>query len=119
MSFVIASPEALPATAGDLVGIGSAVREAHAAAALPTTLVMPAGADEVSAGIAALFGAHARSHQGLGAKAAAFHDRFVRALTDGGGSYAAAEAANASPEPAGPAQCCWATAAAAVTAVPP
>jgi hypothetical protein len=33
----------------------------------------------------------------LGAEAAAFHDQFVQALNAGAGSYASAEAANASP----------------------
>src|SRR5258708_27027739 len=47
--------------------------------------------------VAALFGAHAQSYQALSAQATAFHDQFVQALTSGAGSYAAAEAANASP----------------------
>lgn len=48
----------------------------------------------MSAQIAALFGAHARSYQALSAQAAAFHDQFVRSLIAGGGSYARTEAAN-------------------------
>lgn len=59
--------------------------------------MIAAGADEVSAGIAALFGAHARAYQALSAQAAAFHAQFVQALNAGAGSYAAAEGANASP----------------------
>jgi triacylglycerol lipase len=55
-----------------------------------TTGVLAAAEDEVSAGIAALFSGHAREYQALGAQAAAFHDRFVRALTAGAGSYAGA-----------------------------
>jgi len=51
----------------------------------------------VSAAIAALFGAHGQAYQALSAQGAAFHDQFVQALTAGAGSYAAAEAANASP----------------------
>ena len=65
MSFVIAAPEALLAAAGDLTGIGSAINEANLAAALPTTEVLAAGADQVSASIAALFGAHAVNYQAL------------------------------------------------------
>lgn len=65
MSFVIAAPEALVAVASDLAGIGSALAEANAAALAPTTALLAAGADEVSAAIAALFGAHGRSG-GLG-----------------------------------------------------
>ncbi|AIH71701.1 hypothetical protein IU18_13695 [Mycobacterium tuberculosis] len=50
MSFVIAAPEALVAVASDLAGIGSALAEANAAALAPTTALLAAGADEVSAG---------------------------------------------------------------------
>lgn len=59
--------------------------------------MLAAAADEVSATVAALFGAHAQSYQSVGAQAAAFHDQFVQALTAGGGAYAATEAASASP----------------------
>ena len=97
MSFVIAAPEMMTAAATDLVSIGSTVSAANAAAAATTTEVLAAGADEVSAAIAALFGAQGQAYQALGAQAAAFHDEFVQALTAGVGSYAAAEVANASP----------------------
>ncbi|MEK1275554.1 PE family protein [Mycobacterium ulcerans] len=59
--------------------------------------VMAAGADEVSALIAGLFDAHAQAYQALSAQALVFHDQFVQMLNAGAGSYAAAEAANASP----------------------
>jgi PE family len=55
MSFVIAVPEALAAVANDVANIGSALGTAHAAAAAPTTGVLAAGADEVSAAVAGLF----------------------------------------------------------------
>ncbi|NLP94405.1 PE family protein, partial [Mycobacterium tuberculosis] len=96
MSFVIAAPEALVAVASDLAGIGSALAEANAAALAPTTALLAAGADEVSAAIAALFGAHGQAYQTVSAQASAFHAQFVQALTGGGGAYAAAEAANVS-----------------------
>lgn len=95
MSFVIASPEALLAAATDLAAIRSTIRAANAAAAVPTTGALAPAADEVSAGIAALFGAQAQSYQAVSAQAAAFHDRFVQLLNAGGGSYASAEIANA------------------------
>lgn len=53
MSYLIASPDALAAAAKDLNGIGSALSEAHAAAFAPTTQVLAAAQDEVSAAIAA------------------------------------------------------------------
>lgn len=59
MSFLIASPEALAATATYLTGIGSAISAANAVAAAPTTEILAAGTDEVSTAISALFGAHA------------------------------------------------------------
>ncbi|CAM4294120.1 PE family protein [Mycobacterium basiliense] len=97
MSYVVAAPHVLAATAGDLAAIGSTMQSANAAAAVPTAAVLPAGGDNVSMLIAALFGAHAQAYQALSARAELFHDRFVQALQAGAGSYANAEAANASP----------------------
>jgi hypothetical protein len=97
MSFVTAAPEAFTVAAGDLASIGSTINAANTAAAAQTTSVEAAAADEVSAQIAALFGAHGQRYQALSAQAAAFHDQFVQALTAGAQSYASAEAANASP----------------------
>jgi PE family protein len=48
----------------------------------------PQAADEVSAAIAAQFGAYGREYQSLAAQAAAFHEQFVQALSSGAGSYA-------------------------------
>ncbi|MCV7074461.1 PE family protein, partial [Mycobacterium szulgai] len=97
MSFVFATPESVAAAAGDLANIGSALRVANAAAAAPTTDLLAAGADEVSVAIAALFGSHAQDYQALSRQVTVFHDQFVQTLTTGAGSYAAAEAVNASP----------------------
>jgi PE family len=103
MSHVIAAPEMMTAAARDLSNIGSALTAAKAAAAAPTTGVLAAAADEVSAAIAALFSAHGQGFQALGAQAAAFHEKFVQALTATAGSYAGAEAANVSALMANPA----------------
>ena len=97
MPFVIAQPDLMAAAATNLANIGSAITEANAAAAGQTTAVLAAGADEVSAAIAAVFGAHAQGYQALGAQATAFHQQFVQALSAGAGAYAASEAASASP----------------------
>ncbi|EFD13451.1 PE-PGRS family protein [Mycobacterium tuberculosis T46] len=94
---MVTIPEALAAVATDLAGIGSTIGTANAAAAVPTTTVLAAAADEVSAAMAALFSGHAQAYQALSAQAALFHEQFVRALTAGAGSYAAAEAASAAP----------------------
>jgi hypothetical protein len=97
MSYVIAAPEIMTSAATDLSNIGSTLSAAHSAAAAQTTGVLAAGADEVSAAIAALFSVHGQSFQALSAQAAAFHSQFVQSLSGAGSSYALAEAANASP----------------------
>jgi PE family len=83
--------------ATDLAGIGSTISAANAAAASQTATVAAAGADEISAAIAAAFGTYAQGYQTVSAQVAAFHDQFARALATGGNAYVLAEAANASP----------------------
>lgn len=95
MSFVTTQPELLRAASGDLASIGSAVNAGNAAAAAPTTGLVPAAADEVSALTAAQFVAHARMYQALSTQAAAMHQQFVATMAASAGSYAATEAANA------------------------
>jgi PE family protein len=95
MSFVTTQPELLTAAAGNLGGIGAAMTAGNAAAAGPTTGVVPAAADEVSALAAAQFAAHAEMYQAVSAQAAAIHEMFVNTLGISAGSYAATEAANA------------------------
>ncbi|WRO43731.1 PE family protein PE33 [Mycobacterium canetti] len=62
-----------------LVGLGSTLGAATAAAAAQTTGIVAAAHDEVSAAIAALFSAHGQAYQAASAQAAAFHTRFIRA----------------------------------------
>jgi PE family len=95
MSFVTTQPEALTTAAGTLQGLGSAMAAQNAAAAAPTTGVVPAAADEVSALTAAQFAAHASLYQAVSAQATAIHELFVATLGTSAGSYAATEAANA------------------------
>ena len=97
MSYVVAAPEFVVAAAHDLATIGSNLSMANAAALFPTSGVMAAGADEISATIAALFGAHAQAYQALSAQAALFHQQFVQLMSGGAAEYAVTEAANASP----------------------
>jgi PE family len=94
MSFVTTQPEMLAAAASQLQGIGSAMVAQNAAAAAPTTGVVPAAADEVSALTAAQFAAHAGMYQSVSAQAAAVHELFVSVLGASAGSYATTEAAN-------------------------
>jgi PE family len=57
----------------------------------PTVAVIPAGADEVSAGIARVFSQHAQGYQALAAQAAAFHDQFAQNLATSAFSYTSVE----------------------------
>jgi hypothetical protein len=92
MSYVIAAPEMMTSAASDLAAIGSNVNAAHMVAAARTTSVIPAAADEVSAGVAHLFSSYAQDFHGLAAKAAAFGDQFTTNLKAGAFSYSELEA---------------------------
>ena len=95
MSFVTTQPEALSSAATALGGIGSSFSAQNAAAAAPTTGVVPAAADEVSALTAAQFAAHAQLYQTVSAHAAAVQEFMASVLGASSASYAATEAANA------------------------
>ena len=95
MSYVLATPESLATAAKDLAGIGSAVNAANAAAAGSTTSLLAAGADEVSARIAAFFGAYGLQYRALTAQSAQWHERFVLALAANANEYLTTEIANA------------------------
>lgn len=95
MWFVTAQPDELTAAADNLQGIGSGLTIQNAVAAAPTTGVVAAAADEVSALTAAQFATHAQMYQVISAQAAAIHAMFVSTLGAGAGCYAATEAANA------------------------
>ncbi|MDP7724995.1 PE family protein [Mycobacterium sp. TY814] len=97
MSFLTIMPEYLASAANDLAGIGSSIGAAGSSAAAATTSVLPAGADEISAAISALFGAHGQAFQTLNAQAARFHEQFVQTMRSAGAAFAGAEAANVSP----------------------
>jgi hypothetical protein len=95
MSFMTTQPEAMAAAAASLGAIGSALGAQNAAAATPTTGVIPAAADEVSALTAAQFAAHATMYQAVSAQAAEIHEQFVQTLATSGVSYLTAEITNA------------------------
>ncbi len=95
MSDVTAVPGAISAAATDVAAIGSTVDAAHVTAAATTGSVVPAAADEVSAGIANLFSGFAKEYQALAGQASAFQQQFVQHLHAAAGSYTAAESVNA------------------------
>lgn len=94
MSFVIAVPDAVGDAAASLARLRSTIAAAQAAAAAPTTGLLSAGADEVSAAIAALFSEHGSAYQTFGVQAGTFHTQLVQILDAGAGMYASAEATN-------------------------
>ena len=95
MSFVTTQPEALSAAATSLAGIGTTTSAQNAAVAAPTTGVIAAAADEVSALTATQFAVHAQMYQAVSAQAEAVHQLFVSTLGTSATSYAITEAANA------------------------
>jgi len=87
MAFVQAEFEAISAAAGSLAGIGSGVSAQNAAAAAPTTGVVPAAADPISAMTAMQFVAQATQYQTISAMAQEIHNQFVstiRVISRGG-----------------------------------
>lgn len=95
MSFVSISPEFVTTAAGDLARVGSALSAANTAAAVPTSELLAAAADDVSTQIAVLFGGYARDYQAISARLGAFQEQFVSTLRGGTSAYAAAESFNA------------------------
>ena len=93
---VIAQPEMLAAAAAELQALNTVVWAENAAAAPPTTGVVPAAADLVSMLVAVQFASHAELYQQISAQAAAVRERLATTLGISAGSYAATEAANAS-----------------------
>ncbi|MEM6109306.1 PE family protein [Mycobacterium sp. 050272] len=95
MSFVYVRPAALAGAASQLGAIGASMDAQRAAAAGPTTGVVPAAADEVSAIVAAQFTMQAQMYRSVSAQGGAVHQMLVSALAASAESYAATEAANA------------------------
>lgn len=95
--YVIAVPDLMTTAAADAAGIGSSIGAANLAALAPTSTVVAAAADEVSAAIAQLFSGHALDYQTFSTRVAASYEQFVQALNTASVAYAAAEAANATP----------------------
>lgn len=94
MSFVTTQPQALTYAAGKLHTLGSAMATESAAVAHPTTGVIPAAADEVSALQATIFAAYGTLYQSVNAQAAAIHELFVHTLGASAASYVATESTN-------------------------
>nr|WP_283159888.1 PE family protein [Mycobacterium bohemicum] len=77
--------------------LAATLSAANEATAMPTTAVLPAAGDEVSASIATLFSRYGLAYQELSTQAATFHTQFMQTLTAGAQAYATAEVAGAEP----------------------
>src|SRR5271169_761787 len=95
MTSLITQPQLMATAAANAAEINSAISAAKAAAAGPTTGLVAAAQDEVSAMTATLFGAYGQEYQAILQQASAFHEQFVAALSAAGNAYTEAEAANA------------------------
>ncbi len=84
-------PEELASAAEDVGNIGTALEEANALAALPTSSILPAGADAVSAAITPLFINQSAIYQELAAQGRGFRQRFVQLLGAAGIAYTETE----------------------------
>jgi hypothetical protein len=84
-------PEELASAAQDVGNIGARLEEANAAAALPTSGLLPAGADEVSAAITPLFNNQSAIYEELAAQGKAFRQQFAQLLAEAGTAYTGAE----------------------------
>ncbi len=95
MSLLSIAPDVVSAASGNLENLGSALRNATTSAAGQTIAIPAPAADEVSAAITALLGVHGQEFQAISAKAAVFHDEFVKLLSGGAAQYLNTEVANA------------------------
>ncbi|WP_163645863.1 PE family protein [Mycobacterium conspicuum] len=95
MTLLSIAPDIMAGASRDLEGLSSELRSANAAAATQTTAVAAPAADEVSAAFAALLSSHAEGFHALSAKAAAFHDEFVKLLSGSSAQYMGTEATSA------------------------
>ena len=94
MSFVKTLPESITHAAGQLAGIGVALSAESGAAAIPTTVIAPAGTDPVSALQAAVFATYGNLYQSISQQAATVHQQLVQVLGQNAGAYSTAEATN-------------------------
>jgi hypothetical protein len=95
MDYLVTTPEMLASTADDVQEIGSAIADAKANAAGPTTGLVAAAEDEVSQAIAKLFGGYGQQYHAVLTRATALHNEFTQALAAAGNAYRQAEATNA------------------------
>lgn len=95
MTQLLVDPQIITTVAADIDSIGSTIRAASAAAAAPTSGLLAAAADEVSAAIANLFGAHGQQFQAMVGQVEAYAGRFQQSLAAAANAYVQTENAAA------------------------
>ncbi len=91
MPAVIAVPDLMSTAANELTHLGSTLDIARLTAAAPTVSLLPAAADEVSAGIANFMSTHAIAFQAMAQSASTFHQQFTHNINAAAASYSGAE----------------------------
>src|SRR6201993_2345675 len=95
MSLLTTVPEELAAAAAQLTAIVSSLTAQNAGAAGATTGLAPAAADTVSLQQAGIFSAYGTLYQQLASEAQTIQEQFASTLGLSSGTYASAEASNA------------------------
>ena len=84
MTHVLVDPPLIASAATDIDDIVSTLGTANFTAAAPTSGLLAAAGDEVSAAIANLFGAYGREYQAVIGQVEQFHAEFHRTLAAAG-----------------------------------
>ena len=95
MSFLTAIPEELLAVSAQLAAITTSLTAQNAGAAEPTTTIIPAASDPVSAQQAGIFAAYGAMYQQIAAEAQTIQEQYASTLGLSSGTYSSTEAANA------------------------
>src|SRR5947209_4251317 len=95
MSFLTALPEELLAVSAQLAAITTSLTAQNAGAAAPTTTIVPAASDPVSAQQAGIFAAYGAMYQQIAAEAQTVQEQYASTLGLSSGTYSSTEAANA------------------------
>ena len=95
MSFFSVEPAEMAAGAATMMGLGSAMTGASAAAAAPTIGVIPPGLEETSALLAASLSTHGAVYQAAAMVADMFHQLAAVNLATNGAGYEAIDVAAA------------------------
>lgn len=94
MASLSVDPSLIQAASQNLTSVRDGLDKVSAAMTGPTTALMPAAQDEVSAAVAAVFADVGQRFHELNAQAAEFHHQFVKSMNTGATAYTESEVAN-------------------------